>query len=146
MGQRITINISDSGFPIVEGDPFATKSEKSLDEILGPGDTLLNFLKEEVKVGEDSDDFKIPDNAPIRLAEKVAEYYGGEVRDYLTLPQYELEQLYIEMKKNNPAEPITPNTEKSDNNELRKAFDEEQLEILKQKITNSLYNGTENIL
>lgn len=145
MGQRITIDFGENGLSI-SGDSFEQQPKKSLDEILDSNDPLLNFLKEEVKVGEDSDDFKIPDNAPIRLAEKVAEYYGGEVRDYLTLPQYELEQLYIEMKKNNPAKPITPNTEKSDNNELRKAFDEEQLEILKQKITNSLYNGTENIL
>lgn len=145
MGQRITIDFGPGGLS-VSGDPFKQQPKKSLDEILDSNDPLLSFLNKEVKVDEDNDEFKIPDNAPIRLAEYVADHFGGDVKDYLTLPQYELERLYIEAKKENPATPIMPNTEKRDNNELRKAFDEEQLKILKQKITNSLYNGTENIL
>ena len=145
MGQRITIDFGENGLSI-SGDSFEHQPKKSLDEILDSNDPLLNFLNKEVKVDEDNDEFEIPDNAPIRLAEYVADHFGGDVKDYLTLPQYELERLYIEAKKENPATPIMPNTEKRDNNELRKAFNEEQLEILKQRISNTLYNGTESLL
>ena len=146
MGQRITIDFGSGGLSI-SGDPFEQQQpKKNLDEILDNSDPLLSFLKEEVKVDEYSDDVKIPDNAPIRLAEYIADHFGGDVKEYLTLPQHELERLYIKAKNENPTLLKMPNEEKQNNNELRKAFNEEQMEILKQKITNNLYDGTEDLL
>ena len=84
MGQRITIDFGSGGLSI-SGDPFEQQQpKKNLDEILDNSDPLLSFLKEEVKVDEYSDDVKIPDNAPIRLAEYIADHFGGDVKEYLT--------------------------------------------------------------
>lgn len=138
MALRITIDDLGS----VENDPFKQTPKKELDDMLPGSDPLRNFLENKVEVSKSEDlyhDPKIPDDALIKQAERVAKYRGGKVEDYLKLHPRYLWQLDTEVKREHPAEPIKQGEELCDNKFYQEEYYQEQKEILNRKLPGTLY-------
>lgn len=138
MALRITIDDLGS----VENNPFKQTPKKELGDLLPGSDPLRNFLENEVGVSESEDlyhDPKIPEDAPIKQAERVAKYRGGKVEDYLKLHPRDLWQLDMEVKREHPAEPIKQGQELRDNKFYREEYYQEQKDILNRKLPGTLY-------
>ena len=135
--ERISIDLDKKGNVIVDGE---NNTVKDLNKELPENDTLLNFLNKEVMSESNGDiDPKIPDNAPIKLAEIAALELGGEWQDYIHMHPRDLRDIAIRYKSKHPKEPIqVPDVPQKDDKEK---LAEELKENTKKNIIDAITRG-----